>query len=105
QESAANDAHRAAIRKTAADESVLTKAMSGRLARGARNRTVRAIEAGGMIAPFPMQNWLTGKFRAAAGEQNLGELQSLWLGQAAPLARFDTAADVFSELTAGLSRG
>ena len=105
QESAANDAHRAAIRKTAADESVLTKAMSGRLARGARNRTVRAIEAGGMIAPFPMQNWLTGKFRSAAGEQNLGELQSLWLGQAAPLARFDTAADVFSELTAGLSRG
>lgn len=102
QESAANDAHRAAIHSTAADESVLTKAMSGRLARGARNRTVRAIEASGTIAPFPMQNWLTGKFRAAAGEQNLGELQSLWLGQAAPLARLDTAEEVFAELVAGL---
>lgn len=102
QESAANDAHRAAIRATAADESVLTRAMSGRLARGARNRTVRAIEASGTIAPFPVQNWLTGRFRAAAGEQNLGELQSLWLGQAAPLARFDTADEVFAELVAGV---
>ncbi|WP_407357776.1 nitronate monooxygenase [Microbacterium sp. LTA6] len=100
-ESAANDAHRAAIHSTAADETVLTRAMSGRLARGARNRVVRAIEASGTIAPFPMQNWLTGRFRTAAGEQNLGELQSLWMGQSAPLVRFDTAADVFAELVAG----
>ena len=101
-ESAANAAHREAIRSTAADESVLTRAMSGRLARGARNRAVRAIEAGGMIAPFPAQNWLTGKFRGPAGQQNLGELQSLWLGQSAPLARGDSANEVFAELAAGL---
>ncbi len=101
-ESAATAAHRDAIRTTAADETVLTTAMSGRLARGARNRAVRAIEASGTIAPFPMQNWLTGRFRAAAGEQNLGELQSLWMGQAAPLARGTTAAEVFAELAAGV---
>jgi len=102
EESAANDSHRAAIGSTAADESVLTRAMSGRLGRGVRNRAVRAIEASGTIAPFPMQNWLTGKFRAAAGEQNLGELQSLWLGQAAPLARFGAADELFAELVAGV---
>ncbi|WP_144792725.1 nitronate monooxygenase family protein [Microbacterium paludicola] len=102
-ESAATQAHRAAIRRTAADESVLTRAMSGRLARGARNRAVRAIEASGTIAPFPMQNWLTGRFRTPAGEQNLGELQSLWMGQAAPLATRDTAAEVFADLIAGWS--
>ncbi|NKF34289.1 2-nitropropane dioxygenase, partial [Pseudomonas sp. BGM005] len=79
-ESAATDSHRAAIRSTAADGTVLTRAMSGRLARGARNRAVRAIEASGTIAPFPMQNWLPGQVRAAAGEQDLGELQSLWMG-------------------------
>lgn len=101
-ESAANDAHRTAIRTTAADESVLTTAMSGRLSRGARNRAVRAIEAGGGIAPFPVQNWFTGRFRAEAGKQNLGELQSLWLGQGAPLATRDTASEVFAELAAGL---
>lgn len=103
-ESAATDAHRAAILATAADETVLTRAMSGRLARGARNRAVRAIEASGTIAPFPMQNWLTGKFRAAAGEQGFGELQSLWMGQAAPLVRFATAGEVFAELLAGVPR-
>jgi len=101
-ESAANDAHRAAIRTTPADETVLTRAMSGRLARGARNRVVRAIEASGTIAPFPMQNWLTGRFRTAAVEQNLGDLQSLWMSQAASLARLDTAADVFAELLSGV---
>ncbi|GGM58961.1 NAD(P)H-dependent flavin oxidoreductase [Microbacterium saperdae] len=101
-ESAINDAHREAIRRTAADETVLTRAMSGRLARGARNRTVRAIEASGTIAPFPLQNWLTGRFRAAAGQQNLGELQSLWMGQAAPLARYGTAAEAFAELVQGV---
>lgn len=101
-ESAATAAHRDAIRTTAADQTVLTRAMSGRLARGARNRAVRAIEASGTIAPFPMQNWLTGRFRTAAGEQNLGELQSLWMGQAAPLARGTAAAEVFAELAAGV---
>ena len=102
EESAVTDAHRDAIRATAADETVLTRAMSGRLARGARNRAVRAIEASGTIAPFPMQNWLTGRFRAAAGEQNLGELQSLWMGQSAPLARYATASEAFAELVAGV---
>lgn len=101
-ESAANDAHRAAIRSTAADASVLTRAMSGRLARGARNRAVTEIEASGAIAPFPAQNWLTGRFRAVAGQRGLGELQSLWLGQSAPLARWDAASDVFDELLAGV---
>lgn len=101
-ESAANEAHRAAIRGTAADESVLTRAMSGRLSRGAANRVVREIEASGAIAPFPAQNWLTGRFRAVAGERGLGELQSLWLGQSAPLARGTAASDVFAELLVGV---
>lgn len=101
-ESAANGAHRAAIRSTAAEQSVLTRAMSGRLARGARNRAVAEIEASGAIAPFPAQNWLTGRFRAVAGQRGLGELQSLWLGQSAPLARWNAAADVFAELLAGV---
>ncbi|MFD5226415.1 NAD(P)H-dependent flavin oxidoreductase [Microbacterium sp. NPDC058342] len=101
-ESAANAAHRTAIRSTAADASVLTRAMSGRLARGARNRAVAEIEASAAIAPFPAQNWLTGRFRAVAGERGMGELQSLWLGQSAPLARWDAAADVLAELVAGV---
>lgn len=101
-ESAVNEAHREAIRRSAADDTALTRAMSGRLARGLRNRVVRAIEAGGMIGPFPMQNWLTGRFRTPAAEQELGEMQSLWMGQAAPLARYRTADEAFAELVRGV---
>lgn len=100
-ESAASDAHRAAIQAAADTDTVLTRAMSGRLARGIPNRAMRTIEAAGIIAPFPAQNWLTGVFRAEAGRRGDGELQSLWAGQAAGLATRGTAAEVFAELRAG----
>lgn len=101
-QSAANDAHRRAIAATAAHGSVLTRAMSGRLARGAENRATRAIEAADAIAPFPAQNWMTGQFRAEAGRRGNGELQSLWLGQASRLAHHEDAVDVLEELRQGL---
>src|SRR5690606_21113179 len=48
-QSAASDAHRRAIAQLSDDGTVLTRAMSGRLARGVPNRTVRDIEASGAI--------------------------------------------------------
>lgn len=101
-QSAANDAYRHAITATAAESTVLTRAMSGRLARGIPNRAMRVLETSGRIAPFPAQNWLTGQFRAAAARQDIAELQSLWAGQAAPLATKSEAAEVFTELMAGV---
>ncbi|MDQ1216944.1 NAD(P)H-dependent flavin oxidoreductase [Microbacterium arborescens] len=99
-QSAASEGHRAAIAAARDTSTVLTRAMSGRLARGIPNRAVRHIEASGVIAPFPAQNWLTGVFRAAAGGDP--ELSSLWAGQAAGLATRDDAGDVLRELAAGL---
>lgn len=104
-QSAAPDAHRRRIRSVAAQGTVLTRAMSGRLARGIPNRAMRHIEASGLIAPFPEQNWLTGRFRSVAAARDDGELLSLWAGQGAPLARADDAAEVFAELQAGLPAG
>jgi len=104
-ESAASDGHRRAIRRAAAHATVLTRAMSGRLARGLPNRVVREIEERDAIAPFPVQNWITGRFRAEAGRRDLPELLSLWMGQSASLARGETAADVFGELRAALPDG
>jgi nitronate monooxygenase len=102
-QSATTDAHRQAMETTAAEDTVLTRAMSGRLARGAANRVVREIEDADAIAPFPMQNWLTGRFRAEAVKVGRGDLQSLWMGQSAQLAVHDDARDVFAELLAGVS--
>jgi nitronate monooxygenase len=101
-QSAAPPSHRLAIADTAPEETVLTRAMSGRLARGRPNRMVRHIEGIGRIAPFPVQNWLTGQIRAAAAARDQADLLSLWMGQAAGLAKHDEADDLFTELAAGI---
>jgi nitronate monooxygenase len=100
-QSAASDAHRAALAKVAAHDTVLTRAATGRLARGIPNRLIETVEAG-TIAPFPAQSWVVGALRAEANRRGIGELQSLWAGQGAPLARFDDATELFAELAAGL---
>lgn len=105
EESAATASYRLRISETPAHGTALTEAMSGRLARGIRNRAVRTIEASRVIAPFPAQNWLTGRFRTVAAERDDAELLSLWAGQASPLARHTDAATLFDELVAGLPNG
>ncbi|MCT9820855.1 nitronate monooxygenase [Microbacterium sp. W1N] len=102
-QSAAPAGHRAAIAAAGDTDTVLTRVMSGRLARGIPNEATRTLGAGARL-PFPAQNWLTGRFRAAAAAQDRAEYLSLWAGQAAALARWDDAADVFAELAAGLPR-
>lgn len=101
-QSAAPAVHRQRIRAADAHETVLTRAMSGRAARGLPNRAVRTIEQGRARASFPLQNILTGVFRRAGAERGDPELLSLWMGQAAGLSRFEDAADVFAELAAGI---
>lgn len=103
-ESVVSNSYRQSILDATASSTVLTRAMSGRLARGIPNRAVRTIEAASQIAAFPEQNWLTGQFRGQAGRRDLAELQSLWMGQASPLAHFDEASALFDELAAGFIR-
>lgn len=100
-ESAASDAHRAALGAIAADGTVLTRAATGRLARGIPNLFIETIEAGA-IAPYPAQSWVVGAVRAEANRIGDGDLQSLWAGHGAPLAHVDHAADVFDELAHGI---
>ncbi|SEA53216.1 nitronate monooxygenase [Leifsonia sp. 21MFCrub1.1] len=104
-QSAAPAVHRDRIRTALAHETVLTRAMSGRAARGLPNRAVRTIEQGGAIAPFPLQNILTGIFRRRAAEIGDADLLSLWMGQSAGLSRHDDAREVFAELAAGVPDG
>ena len=103
-ESAAVPEYRTVLHSPAAGETVLTRTLSGRLARGIPNRIIAELtelsKAGG-IAPFPAQNWLTGRFRPQAAAQGNTELMSLWAGQAASLIRHESAADVLAELLAG----
>lgn len=101
QESAAAPAYRELLHSPDASHTVLTRALSGRLARGIPNRVIRDLTDTALIAPFPVQNWLTGRFRPEAAARGNTELMSLWAGQSAPLLRHHTAADVLAELLAG----
>jgi nitronate monooxygenase len=78
--------YRAALREARDDATVITRAFSGRAARGLANRFTREM-AGATIAPYAVQNSLTREVRAAAAKAGDSGLLSLWAGQAAPLLR------------------
>jgi len=62
----------------------LTKAFSGRWARGIRNEMMQQIEQIGIaVPPYPLQNSLTGTLRKLAQQNNDYEYTNLWAGQSA----------------------
>ncbi|MET3130228.1 nitronate monooxygenase [Oxalobacteraceae bacterium GrIS 1.11] len=81
----------------------LTRAFSGRYARGLENRFMRLMEAVEMQLPaYPVQNALTGSIRAAAAKAGDTELMSLWCGTGVNLARGMPAAQLLRTLVAEL---
>jgi nitronate monooxygenase len=96
------EAYKQAILGAREHETRLTRAFSGRPARGIVNRFVTEVDAGGSeaVLPFPLQNLLTRPMRSAAAKQDKAEYLSLWAGQGVRLARRQSAA----ELVAALAR-
>ncbi len=87
-ESGASPVYRAALLAAAPEATTVTRAFSGRPARGLRNRFIAEVEEGGIpVPPFPLQNALTRPLRNAATAAGAAEAMSLWAGQAAALAR------------------
>jgi nitronate monooxygenase len=98
-EAGTHPAHRAALTSPAARTTVVTRAFSGRAARGVRNRFTDAFESVA-AAPFPQQQFLTADLRAAAASQKRADLMQLWAGQGAPLIRSQPAGDLVRTLAA-----
>lgn len=99
EESGASAPHREALFGEGARYTALTRAFTGRLARGLRNHFVEDMAARKPpLFPYPIQSWFTGSFRQAAMEQGRADLISLWAGQAAPLLRHRKAGALFAEL-------
>ncbi|HUH84228.1 MAG TPA: nitronate monooxygenase [Stellaceae bacterium] len=94
------EAYKAAILAASEDATRLTRAFSGRMARGIANRFMAAIDAGDAILPFPLQNALTRPLRLAAAQQGKGDYLSLWAGQGVRLARRQSAAALVTRLAA-----
>jgi nitronate monooxygenase len=95
------EAYKRAILAAREDQTRLTRAFSGRPARGIVNRFITEVERTGApeaILPFPLQNALTRPLRAAATRQQRAEFLSLWAGQGVRLARRRPAADLVARL-------
>jgi nitronate monooxygenase len=97
-EAATNPAHRAALAREAPTS--LTRAFSGRLARGIENRFMRDHDANAPRA-YPHVNHATSPIRAAAREREDPDGFNLWAGQTHRLARELPAAELVRELSEG----
>jgi nitronate monooxygenase len=97
-------AYKEAILGAHEDQTRITRAFSGRPARGILTRFMSELEPGGYsedsdaILPFPLQNVLTRPLRTAAGKQGRAEFLSLWAGQGVRMARHQSAADLIASL-------
>lgn len=95
------EAYKQAILNARESDTRITRAFSGRSARGIVNRFMTEVErAGGAdaILPFPLQNALTRPLRAAAAKAGRAEFLSLWAGQGVSLARREPAAALVRRL-------
>lgn len=98
-ESGAHPAYQAALLASTEESTVLTKAFSGRPARGIANAFVREWNQSGVEPlPFPTQNTATRDIRNAAARQNQAGYMSLWAGQATRMLKAgQSAADIVEE--------
>jgi nitronate monooxygenase len=93
---------RAALASPRARTTVLTRAFSGRLARGLDTPMMRRFAAlDAEIAPYPVQNALTGDLRKAAAAANDPDRMAIWAGTGAALARPLPARAIVEALTPG----
>jgi nitronate monooxygenase len=100
-ESGIPDAYREAILNAMEDQTRITRAFSGRPARGIVNRFMNEMESGDgkeSILPFPLQNVLTRPLRTAAAKNGRAEFLSLWAGQGVRMARRQSAAELVARL-------
>ncbi len=96
-EARTSDPHRTALASTR--PTGLTRAFTGRLARGITNRLQSEHTAHAPLA-YPEVHYLTAPLRAHARQAGDEDLVNLWAGQAHRLARPAPAADVVAELMA-----
>lgn len=97
EESNASPEHRQALFSKRARYSTLTRAFSGRLARGLQGKISEAIKET-KVAPFPLQRIFMGSLQKAAHEQNRPDLLTFTAGQIAPIMKHKKATELFNSL-------
>ncbi len=92
-------AYRAALAQAREDQTTLTRAFSGRMARGLHNEFIDQWNAAGMThLPYPWQNAFTQPMRRSAAAANQAGMLSLWAGQGVRMLRECSAGDLMLAL-------
>ncbi len=100
-ESGAPAPYKQAIGRATDDGTAVTRAFSGRLARGLENTFIKETnQLGDEWPPYPVQNALTRDIRNHAAKIGDPEFMSLWAGQAAALAKEASAAEIIEAMVA-----
>ncbi len=95
-ESNAPALHKEILFSEEAKNTQLTRAFTGRLARGVENRIMQDLENNhSNFAPYPAQAWFSAFLKKAAIDQKRTDLMSLWAGQSAPLLKYNDATELF----------
>lgn len=98
-ESGAERAHKESVLNLKEDTTLVTEKFSGKPARAIANRFVREMhERAAPQLPFPAQNAITRKLRAASTKAGSPDFLAMYAGQAAPLSRALPAADLVAAL-------
>jgi nitronate monooxygenase len=98
-ESGANRLHKDAILRTKEDDMILTRAFSGKWARGIKNKfTCDMQECEALLPDFPIQNSLTKRIRKASSLQGKDDFMSLWSGQSPRLAKEQSVSTLINAI-------
>ena len=105
-EAAIEPAWAEALSRTAPEDTLVSRAFSGRAGRSIATDYVRAAlaPAAPRPAPYPVQRGLTAAMRKAAAAANDLHRMQAWAGQAARLARAEPAAQVVARLWSGFQQ-
>lgn len=96
-ESGIHPEYKEAVLGAESEDTALTRAFSGKPARGIRNRFMDEMD-GQEVPEYPVQNAYTRDIRVAAAKEDRIEFLSLWAGQAARLGRTEPAAELVARV-------
>lgn len=93
---------RASLHRSAAEDTKVTKALSGRPARGIRNRYIEEVEAlNETLLPYPAQYSVSRDLRKSGAERDDADFMSMWAGQGVGLIRNQPVAALMQDLVNG----
>jgi nitronate monooxygenase len=106
QQSNASQDHKEKLFTTAGKNTVLTKAFTGRLARGLRNRLTEELKNHEhLLAPYPLQGKFMGFLKSYPATENSNpDFKSFWAGQSASLLKHRDAKVLIETLVSEMNR-